>query len=51
MTKIKGAINKLMTILTEYHTDKFTGQVTVTFNFSQGALGDVLFSVKHKFNT
>jgi hypothetical protein len=49
MQKIKAAVNKLSTILTRYSSERFTGQVTVTFNFSQGALGDVLFGVKHKF--
>ena len=49
MTKIKGVINKLMVILTRYQEDRFTGQVTLTFNFSQGTLGDVLFGANHKF--
>ena len=43
MTKIKGAINKLMTILARYCGDHLTGQVTVSFNFSQGTLMEVLY--------
>ena len=51
MTKLKGIINKLSVILTRYREERFTGKVTVVFNFSQGAIADTEFGVKHKLKT
>jgi|APSaa5957512622_1039677.scaffolds.fasta_scaffold427927_1 hypothetical protein len=45
---IKGAINKVMVLLTRYQAEKITGSVTVTFNFNQGTLMDTTLGVKHK---
>jgi hypothetical protein len=45
---LKTIIEKLLNILSRYRDEKFTGKVCVTFNFSQGGLGDVDFGAKHK---
>jgi hypothetical protein len=45
---LKKTFGKLLATLSRYCDEKFTGKITVTFNFSQGGLGDVEFGTYHK---
>ena len=45
---LKKIISKILTILSRYSDERFTGKITVTFNFSQGSLGVVDFGTNHK---
>ena len=44
---LKKIISKILTILSRYRDERFTGKITVTFNFSQGSLRVVEFGAKH----
>jgi hypothetical protein len=48
---LKKIISKILTILSRYRDERFTGKITVTFNFSQGGLGDVDFGTNHKMKS
>ena len=48
---LKKIISKILTILSRYWDERFTGKITVTFNFSQGGLGDVDFGTNHKMKS